>query len=123
MPINTAKRVIPDLMREGRVIHGYLGLAGQTVPFPKAAAVRYGVTVPAGVKVVQVVLVDRRKRQTSGGRRYLSVDGKDAPSVDAIHRILDGNSIGREASLRVLRRGDVIMARITPTRRPEEGRR
>ncbi len=124
VPINTAKRVIPDLMREGRVIRGYLGLAGQTVPFPKAAAVRYGVTVPAGVQVVQVVAGGpAEKAGLRAGDVILSVDGKDAPSVDAIHRILDGNSIGREASLRVLRRGDVIMARITPTRRPEEGRR
>jgi S1-C subfamily serine protease len=49
----------------------------------------------------------------------LSVDGQEAPSVDAIHRILDGNSIGREAALRVLRLGEVIEARITPARRPE----
>ena len=50
----------------------------------------------------------------------LSVDGKDAPSVDAIHRILDRNSIGRQCELRVLRRGEVATARITPERRPEE---
>src|SRR5258705_3829736 len=55
VPINTAKRLIPDLMREGRVVRGYLGLAGQTVPFPKAAAVRYGIAVPAGVQIVQIV--------------------------------------------------------------------
>ena len=51
VPIDTAKRVIPDLMREGRVIRGYLGLAGQTVPFPKAAAARYGIAVPPACKL------------------------------------------------------------------------
>ena len=55
VPINTAKRIIPDLMREGRVVRGYLGLAGQTVPFPKAAAARYGLSVPVGVQIVQIV--------------------------------------------------------------------
>ena len=55
VPINTAKRIIPDLMREGRVVRGYLGLAGQTVPFPKAAAARYGLSIPAGVQIVQIV--------------------------------------------------------------------
>jgi S1-C subfamily serine protease len=120
VPINTAKRVIPDLMREGRVVRGYLGLAGQTVPFPKAAAARYGLSIPAGVQIVQIV--PGGPAQQAGlraGDVMLSVDGKEAPSVDAIHRILDGNSIGREATLRVLRRGEVIEARITPSRRPE----
>jgi S1-C subfamily serine protease len=120
VPINTATRVIPDLMREGRVVRGYLGLAGQTVPFPKAAAARYGLSIPAGVQIVQIV--PGGPAQQAGlraGDVMLSVDGKEAPSVDAIHRILDGNSIGREATLRVLRRGEVIEARITPSRRPE----
>jgi serine protease Do len=107
-------------MREGRVVRGYLGLAGQTVPFPKAAAARYGLAIPAGVQVVQIVPGGpAQKAGLRAGDVMLSVDGKDAPSVDAIHRILDGNSIGREATLRVLRRGEVIEARITPSRRPE----
>jgi S1-C subfamily serine protease len=124
IPINTAKRVIPDLMREGRVVRGYLGLAGQTVPFPKAAAARYGLSIPAGVQIVHIVPGGPAEQAgLRAGDVMLSVDGKDAPSVDAIHRILDGGSIGREARLRVLRRGEVIDAAITPSRRPEEGRR
>ncbi len=124
IPINMAKRVIPDLMREGRVVRGYLGLAGQTVPFPKAAAARYGIQVPAGVQVIQVVPGGpAEKAGLRAGDVILSVDGKDSPSVDAIHRILDRSSIGRQAQLRVLRRGEVIPARITPERRPDENLR
>ena len=124
IPVNTAKRVIPDPMREGRVVRGYLGLAGQTVPFPKAAAARYGIAVPAGVQIVQTVPGGpAEKAGLRAGDVILSVDGKDAPSVDAIHRILDRGSIGREARLRVLRRGQVIDARITPERRPDDNRR
>src|SRR3974390_2064313 len=37
VPINTAKRVIPDLMREGRVVRGFLGLSGPTGPLPTRA--------------------------------------------------------------------------------------
>ena len=121
VPINTAKRVIPDLMREGRVVRGYLGLAGQTVPFPKAAAARFGIAVPAGVQVMQIVPGGpAAKAGLRAGDVILSVDGKDAPSVDAIHRILDRGSIGRQSELRVLRHGEVATARITPERRPEE---
>ncbi len=124
VPINTAKRVIPDLLREGRVVRGYLGLAGQTVPFSRAAAAQYGVAAPAGIQVVQIVPGGPAdKAGLRAGDLILSVDGKDAPSVDAIHRILDGNSIGREATLRIVRQGSIIAARIMPTRRPDEPRR
>jgi len=124
VPINMAKRVIPDLMREGRVVRGYLGLAGQTVPFPKAAAARYGIAVPAGVQVIQIVPGGpAEKAGLRAGDVILSAGGNDTPSVDAIHRILDRSSIGRQSQLRVLRRGEVIVARITPERRPDDIRR
>jgi S1-C subfamily serine protease len=124
IPINTAKRVVPDLMREGRVVRGYLGLAGQTVPFPKAAAARYGLKVPAGIQIVQIVPGGpAEKAGLRAGDVILSVDGKDAPTVDTIHGILDRSSIGRPSQLRVLRQGDVMTARITPERRPDESRR
>lgn len=124
VPINMAKRVIPDLMREGRVVRGYLGLAGQTAPFPKAAAARYGIAAPAGVQVIQIAPGGPAdKAGLRPGDVILSVGGQDTPTVDAIHRILDRGSIGREHQLRVLRRGEVIAARITPERRPEEPRR
>lgn len=124
VPINTAKRVIPDLMREGRVVRGYLGLAGQTVPFPKAAAARYGMTVPAGVQIMQIVPGGpAEKAGLRAGDVILAVDGSETPTVDAIHRLLDRNSIGRQSQLRVLRRGEVVDVRITPERRQEERRR
>jgi S1-C subfamily serine protease len=124
VPINTAKRVIPDLMREGRVMRGYLGLAGQTVPFPKAAAARLGLAVPAGVQVLQIIPGGpAEKAGLRAGDVILSVDGKNTPTVDAIHRVLDGSSIGRQAELRVLRRGESIAAHITPELRPDETRR
>jgi serine protease Do len=80
--------------------------------------------VPAGIQIVQIVPGGpAEKAGLRAGDVILSVDGKDAPSVDTIHRILDRNSIGRMSQLRVLRQGDVITARITPERRPEEARR
>src|SRR5204862_1327810 len=35
IPINAAKHILPQLMREGRVVRGYLGLHGRSVPIPQ----------------------------------------------------------------------------------------
>lgn len=51
VPVNTAKRVIPELLRYGRVQRGYLGIAGQTVQFPRAAAERMGLQAISGVQL------------------------------------------------------------------------
>src|ERR687892_1906014 len=48
VPIDTAKWVVPELLREGRVVRGYLGLAGQTQPFDRRLGRRLGRAVPAG---------------------------------------------------------------------------
>src|SRR5262249_61191619 len=36
VPINTANRIIPELMREGRVVRGWLGVAGQSQGLARA---------------------------------------------------------------------------------------
>ena len=37
IPINMAKHILPQLMQHGRVVRGYLGLHGRTVPMPRDA--------------------------------------------------------------------------------------
>ena len=48
VPIDTAKWVVPELLREGRVVRGYLGLAGQAQPLDRRPGRRLGLVVPAG---------------------------------------------------------------------------
>jgi S1-C subfamily serine protease len=106
VPIDTAQRVIPELMRTGRVARGYLGLAGQTVSLPRASALRLGLKAAAGVLVVSV---DIDGPAAAAGLRasdiIIGLAGAEAASVDAIHRLLDGASIGRTLELRLLRDG------------------
>jgi S1-C subfamily serine protease len=41
------------------------------------------------------------------GDPILAIDGEPAPSVDAVHRLLDRRSIDRTLTLRVLRQGSL----------------
>src|SRR5262245_1206050 len=123
VPSNTAKLVIPDLMRSGRVARGWFGIAGQTQELSRALQRRLGLDVASGVLVAAV---------TSGGPAeaarlqvgdvVLKLDGAPTPSVDAVHKLLTRERIGRKVSLDVLRDGGLIKVDLAVTERPDERR-
>ncbi|HVY85027.1 MAG TPA: trypsin-like peptidase domain-containing protein [Caulobacterales bacterium] len=123
VPINTAKRVIPELMRDGRVARGWFGIAGQTQELSTALVRRLSLKAESGVLAVAV---------TSGGPAeqaglrvgdvVLGLDGAPTPSVDAVHKLLTRETIGRRVALDVLRDGVVVRLGMVVTERPEERR-
>jgi S1-C subfamily serine protease len=52
IPIDMAKRIIPQLMQYGRVIRGFLGLHGRDVPVARAVARQFGLEQESGVEVL-----------------------------------------------------------------------
>lgn len=106
VPINTANRIIPDLMRDGRVVRGWLGIAGQTQTLARALVRRLELAAEAGVLVVQVT--PGAPADASGlrpGDVILTLGGHPTPSVDAAHSILSREAIGRRLEMDILRDG------------------
>ncbi|MBL8545588.1 MAG: trypsin-like peptidase domain-containing protein [Hyphomonadaceae bacterium] len=120
VPSSTAKLVIPELMRDGRVARGWLGIGGQTQGLSRALTRRLGLNAESGVLVVAV---------TSGGPGeaagleegdvVLQLDGEATPSVDAIHKLLTRERIGRQVELNVLRNGARKKLKLAVSTRPE----
>src|SRR5437588_6285564 len=54
IPINTAKHILPQLMKHGRVVRGYLGLHARNVPLPRSLGRRYDLTQTGAVQVQAV---------------------------------------------------------------------
>src|SRR6202042_2688772 len=52
IPINMAKRIIPQLMQHGRVVRGYLGMHGRDIPIARAIARLLGLSQETGVEVI-----------------------------------------------------------------------
>jgi S1-C subfamily serine protease len=120
VPIDTAKWVIPELLREGRVVRGYLGFAGQTTPLDRRLARRLGLGVPAAVVVMGVG--EGGPAAAAGlvpGDLILAVDGQPTPSVDAIHKLLDRKSIGRTLPVRLVRNGRALELPVTVAAQPD----
>jgi S1-C subfamily serine protease len=121
VPVDTAKWVVPELLREGRVVRGYLGLAGQTQPFDRRLGRRLGLAMPAGVLVAGVAASGPAAAAgLRAGDLILAVDGEPTPSVDAVHRQLGRDTIGRTLALRVLREGKLLDLQAAVTRQPED---
>lgn len=119
VPSNTAKLIIPDLMREGRVARGWFGIAGQTQELSRALVRRLGLQVAGGVLVVAVS--EGGPADQAGlkmGDVVLKLDGEPTPSVDAIHKLLTRDKIGRRVTLEVLRDGEVVRLDLSVTERP-----
>jgi S1-C subfamily serine protease len=123
VPIDTAKRVVPELMRDGYVTRGWFGIAGQTQELSRALMRRLDLKVEAGVLVVAV---SHGGPADAAGLRVgdvvLTLDGQPTISVDAVHKLLTREKIGSRVALDVLRDGVVVRLGLLVQARPDERR-
>jgi S1-C subfamily serine protease len=115
VPINSAtRRIIGQLMSEGRVRRAYLGIAGGPRPIPPR--LREQVGRPTGIEVVEVV---RDSPADRAGLRpedlIVAVDSHGVERVDDLQRLMVGERIGQSVTLRVLRADRVLEISIVPT--------
>jgi S1-C subfamily serine protease len=115
VPINSAtRRIIGQLMSEGRVRRAYLGIAGGPRPIPPR--LREHVGRPSGIEVVEVVGESPAER---AGLRpedlIVEVDGHSVERVDDLQRLMVAEAIGRSVTLRILRADRQLELTIVPT--------
>jgi S1-C subfamily serine protease len=102
--ISTARTVALELMRHGKVRRSYLGIAGQNVPVPRAAAREHGLSQATGVLVLSVEPNSPADRaDVLPGDVIIGLDREPIAGMDDVHRYLIGERIGREARLTLLR--------------------
>jgi S1-C subfamily serine protease len=114
VPINSAtRRIIAALMSEGRFRRAFVGIAGGPRPLPPRVAQETG--REAGVEIVQVVEGSPASR---AGLRLedliLEVDGQPTEGMDDLQRIMVSDAIGRRATIRLYRDGQILDIEITP---------
>ena len=101
---NTARFVAARLIRDGRIRRSYIGLAGQTVPIPRAVARENQLAVTSGVFVVSVE--PNSPAATAGlrdGDVVLAFAGTPVTGVDDLHRLLTEERIGEATAVTILR--------------------
>ena len=124
IPISHAKRVIAQLIKGEKVTYGWIGVSVQDIN--KQLADYFGLETQDGVVVTGVL--EGGPADTGGiknGDIVLSVDDKKIRNTAALINIIGISSVGKKASLKVLRNGKTLNFPVVIKERPafdEEGR-
>lgn len=117
IPAATVERVLPALLKDGRIARGWLGVALQPVAVPDGLHAEAGQS--SGVMVMSIVANGpAAKAGIVAGDIVLTVNGTPTRSLRRIAAQFASDSIGREADLRVIRGGTVLSLRATIEARP-----
>ena len=117
IPTATIERIVPVLLKDGRIARGWLGVALQAVAVPDG--LREAADQSSGLMVMSVV--EDGPAAHAGivaGDIILSVDGTSTHRFRKIARHFGSDSIGRKADLRLVRGGTVITVQTSIAERP-----
>lgn len=113
--INTAQLVVSELLRHGRVRRAGLGIAAQTTPLSRRVIRHFDLPVEAGVRVME--------REPDGPAARAGLETGDVivqfndewvAGIDDLHRLLGAEQVGKQGTIRVLRRNQSLGLAITP---------
>jgi S1-C subfamily serine protease len=112
--IDTVKWVVVQLLRDGKVRRGYLGIAGANIPLPRRIARHFGLASSRTVRVESVEAGGPASRAgLEVGDLIVAFDGAAVEGIDSLHRLLTLERIGKPALISVVRRAQKIDLTIT----------
>ena len=118
VPSNTAAFVAGEVLRNGRVRRGYLGLAVEEVLVPQAVARRLELSDNRGVAIRKVESgAPAERADLRRGDVLVAFGDRSIATVADLHRALDADSIGRRAALTVVRAGERVVLDAVPVER------
>jgi S1-C subfamily serine protease len=119
VPIDTATWVVGELMANGRVRRGWLGIAAQQRPLGRDLVRKLELTHATGVEITG--FDDRGPAAKSGlrvGDIIVGVADGRVESADDLHRALQKWPIVGPLELRVVRSGVIVEVEVTPVEGP-----
>lgn len=120
--VNTARHIASQILRYGRVRRGWIGIHGQTAAVPRKWQRHFALTHEQAVLVAGVEAKSpAAEADLRMGDLLVAMDGKELPGVDALLRILDGDSVGRVSELAVLRGARRLDLTVRPVEAPDQG--
>ncbi len=123
IPINAAKRLLPDLKVGSQIDHPWIGIRGQAIT--QQLARQLGLPVERGVLVIQAVpdgpaakagirggTIEGAVVQPRGGDILTAIDGREVRAVEDIAGYLDTKRVGDTVIVDLLREGKVVQIEV-----------
>jgi S1-C subfamily serine protease len=117
IPVATLERVVPQLLSDGQVPRGWLGLGLQPVAVPEPLRAEAGEAT--GMMVMSIA--DGGPGAVAGvkaGDILLTIDDSSMRGLRRVIAQLDDESVGRTVALRLIRGGEVLTLSVLITARP-----
>ena len=110
--IDTALDVALKLMRDGRVRRSRLGVSAQTIRLDRRVQRASGHPHDGAVMISEIMPGAQSTLQA--GDILLQWDHEPLSGVDSLHKQLDEDAAGRDAEVRLVRRGKLLTVRVRP---------
>lgn len=120
IPINTAKFVAGQLIQEGRIRRGYLGIAGQDVQLRAHTVEQHHLSVKSGILVIGVEDGSPAERAALWeGDVIVGYGGQPVAGIDDLHRLLTAGEVGVRSQISILRGQERQELPIVPEETPD----
>ena len=120
VPINTAKVILPHLMKHGRVIRGFLGVQVRQVPIAPDVREKLNITQPTGV---EIQMMEEDGPAMNDGLWIddviVSYGGQPTPTVEDLLRLLTQFPVNQPQPAVVVREGEMVTRRVSAVEHPE----
>jgi len=114
--IDTAKFVAARLIRDGRVVRSFIGVAGQNVPLPRRLVRYYNLPAESAVLIVSFEPDSPAKRAgLREGDLVISFDGTTVAGIDDLHKLLTDERLNRLVPVTIIRRTEKLTLKIAPS--------
>jgi S1-C subfamily serine protease len=135
VPVNTAKRIIPDLISEGRVKRPYVRLYGYEITADLAEAldlpVDHGFLIArvqpddsfgqAGIRGGRQAYLVGNSLMILGGDILAEIDGQPIDSKPQLDRIIDNKKPGEVVTVKIYRQNRPMTLKVALIERPSNG--
>jgi len=117
--VDLAKFVATSLIRDGRIVRGWIGVAGQNAVLRRQLVRRHDLSHESGVLVLSVERGSPAEHTgLKEGDIIVSLSGQPVAGVDDLHKLLTGNAIGVRTPVTVLRNSEQVTLEIEPSPAP-----
>ena len=117
--VDLAKFVATSLIRDGRIVRAWIGVAGQNARLRRHLVRRHDLAHESGVLVLSVEKGSPAERTLlRDGDVIVSLMGQPVAGVDDLHKLLAGNAIGVRTTIAVLRNSELVTLEIEPSPAP-----